>query len=311
MTQKFVLTLMVLTLSACIQVRDPEADKAQSPEVTPGVPKMGARVTPLPQAQTYLVQMDGVPKGAQIQRFSINEKGQKIVEPLEKPEDVVKKAGPQEYAILEAGKPEQRLQVNIPEDVVITGLQRVSKLKLQDMAPNAWGLEKHFRVTGRLYFQGSSALITEGQKVLIEADTIESEGATLQSFSQDQLLVINADGRHGGLIYLKSRELKGTLQVNMYGQSSELQNFLLPDQRNHGFSGGSSGQLVIDIENLNFGRVRYQALPGKGGEGKEVHALCWGGCPNPILKPAGPKGQDGVAQAACWLRHGRCEELRD
>lgn len=311
MNRILLLTLMAGALSACIQVRDPEAKKEEAPKVTAAVSAINAKVTPLPRPQTYWVQFEGVREGAQIQRLSVNDKGQKLVEPLSKPEDVVKNPGLVEYSILEAGKPERRIRVEIPKDHVISGFQKVSSLQLEDLGPNPWGLEKRFRVTGRLYFQGSSALITEGHKLLIEATTIESEGATLQTFSDDQLLAMNTDGRHGGLIYLRSRELKGTLQVNMYGQSSELQNFLSQDQRNQGYNGGSSGQLIVEIENLSFGRIRHEALPGKGGEGKPVYAFCWGGCQNPILKPAGPKGQDGVAQGACWLRNGRCEELRD
>lgn len=305
------LSLVVLTfgLSACIKIRDPKKEAEKSQNAPHPVTQISYEITPLPQPNRYLVKFLGLTPEALLQRSAMNGEGKVELQALSSQEDVVSSGGLYEYRFQDQGH-EQRIEVQVPSDLVIEGDQNVSNFSLEDLKNHELGLEKVLKVSGRLYLKANSFLNTQGMNILIEADSIESEGATLQSFRETEALINNQNGKSGGKLYLKARSLRGTTQVIMRGQTAY--NIFAPGGRTQGFNGGNSGELWVDIPDLSRGFIHYKALPGEAGPGGAPFTMCGfenrSACGAPPA--AGPPGSAGLAQPACLVRDGKCEELK-
>lgn len=297
MFRKLCLVMVLLTVSACIKIRDPkkEVSKDQkSPSVVMGI---SYEIIPLPQPQKYRVRFKGEGiESASIQRRLPDSNIKSMV--VEGDEDVTDQAGIYEYRIQVGGR-EDKLWVEIPQDLVIKGHQNIKDLPLVD-SDRELEFEKKLLISGRLYFVAGSVLTTQGLKVLIEADHIESEGARIQTFPENNYSP-RYDGSGGGLVHLKSRSLYGGLHIIMRGLdggNGGVEKFR-GDARRDGYNGGNSGLLIVEIENLAKGFITYDLLPGRGADGLKKEG-----------KPPGIPGVPGIQHPPCYLVKDRCEELR-
>lgn len=306
MLLKLSLVVIALTTAACIKVRDPKKESNDS-QNAPAVSEITYEIEALDQPNRYLVKFTGLGPDSLVQRSGMGQKGKVEVQSITGSEDMVEQGGFYEYQFQVQGQM-RKIQVQVPTDVVVEGIRNVSEFELEEIKSKTQRINKRLKVEGRLYFKERSALITGGQNVLIEADWIHSEGATLQTFLDSNLLVSDKEPASGGTIYLKSRGIRGTLRVEMKGQTGQVGSVL--NARTDGYSGGNSGELFIEIENLEKGRVEPILQPGEGIKGRAIktcHPQPNNPCVKKTIKPAGADGQPGVAQPVCFLKNMKCE----
>ena len=185
---------LIFSLISCIEVRDPNEEAQVIEEVTH---QPTVEVRPLPQPHRYAVLIKG----------SIDT------------EDVIEQPGVYEYSVQKGGR-QFNLQVEIPQDYVVE-----NEMTLEQLSPVTILDENQFRVLetkGRVFFNARSMLTLMGEKLLIKASSIESEGALLQTFPINQTAGLGLDGRHGGHIKFEAQKIRGTLQVIMRGENAVL-----------------------------------------------------------------------------------------
>lgn len=306
MYKMFLIAVLGLSITACIKVRDPnkEGEKSQEAKIAPQqVSEITYEVEALPEPQKYLVRFKNLSSDTVISK-SNNQL-------LESHEDVATEAGNVEYQVLSGGH-RKSVQVRIPKDLIVSGVTLLSSLPLENLKNDPRGVTKRLSFDGRLYFLAGSKLVTQGTHVLIEAQSIESEGATIETLEANKQLAQNADATHGGRIYLKSPSLRGALHFVMRGEEGQLRNYNRRGPMT-GYNGGNSGYLVVDIQDRSNGAITYELLPGKAGVGVR-QPVSFSQSRNRItvrqLGPRGTPGRSGMSQPPCFLNNGRCEELK-
>lgn len=321
MLNKLLLGMLALSISACIKVRDPKEEAKEESKKGQVAPQQVSEITyeiePLPQFQKYLVRLKNLSGQTSVHRFSANSKDKPVV--VGSLEDVVDHSGLVEYRILSNGQ-ERFLRVEIPNDVLVEGEMPITKLPIEELKNSPLGVDKKVSIKGRLFFKSGSRLVTNGLRVLIEAQTIESEGASVYTRIDTKAAEVrfpNAvykDGDSGGTIYLRAKVLRGALHFHLRGQdgstgeqwSSKHYSVAQVD----GFDGGNSGLLYVDIQDMSHGAITYNAEPGKGGAGVEIRSIHFGGGKSRVLRPKGKDGKSGIVQPPCLIKNGRCEELK-
>lgn len=289
-------------LISCIEVRDPNKETKQNVVAPEQAVQPIAEVMPLSQPQKYAVRIKGLSDQSQITRKKLGVVSEKNPIYGVQGEDIVDSPGFYEYSI-QQGDRKFQVQVEIPQDYIIEG----------DKDLKSYEVEKGFKVlktAGRVFFRASSSLTTNGENFLIQAKSIESEGAMLQTFLPGQTVGVGFNGHHGGLIKIVAEELRGTLQVFMRGQNGGRGETLLgasrkkwQDINNNGGAGGNSGQLELTIKDQTRGQIMFNLEPGKGGEGTKLISHCLlKSCLPVVLKPKGENGRDGIAQQPIGLK---------
>ncbi len=301
MISKLLLFALSLNLISCIEVRDPD-EKAEVTEEVQSQPIVEVR--PLPQPQRYAVLLKGLPYRSRISRRVIGNlkfgESAQLADSTTEAEDIIEQAGHYEYSV-QQGERNFQLRVVIPHDYIVSGdieLQQLEKdLKLQ--GKNLKVLE----TDGRVYFKAGASLTTMGENLLIKAQSIESEGALLQTYPSNHTSPVGIDGNHGGHIKLEASALRGTLQVIMRGGNAgipEASSFLsgkkMDQLNNNGHKGGNSGLLEVKIQDQSQGDITFELEPGKGSVGQAIMTSCFSFMENNPCKPRmyKPKGQDGL-----------------
>ncbi len=297
--------LLVLLLSAnlisCVEVRDSEK-KASPPETTASP---AVEVRPLAQPQRYAVLIKSVSSSAQITRKSMSslkfEQTSQVPTGSSEVEDVVELPGIYEYSISQNGKT-TLVQVTIPKDYIISGDMNLAGFDAP--VKREKGQYRVVETSGRIYFKAGSSLMTNGENLHLKADSIESEGALVQTFPLGQTAQPGQDGRHGGHVKLEARTLSGTLQVIMRGEAGgQAGSANWSSDDNNGRKGGNSGLLEVAIADQKMGDVTFLLQPGKASEGVEVYHMCLlHDCGRTLVKPKGTNGLDGIAQPPLGLK---------
>jgi hypothetical protein len=302
---KFILIALYIGLVSCVEVKDV---KQKVPDEANPDQKITYHIEPLAQPQSYLVQFLGVDCAAPFRKVS----PQKKVEsgPLNQCTHVVTEAGVHEYSFND-----QSLQVIIPEDLILHNKVLVTQLPIEDLDSRK-EIKFRLQVKGRLYLRRGAQLITEGKGILIQAHTIESEGAEILSFEPGQQASPTVHGRSGGIIWVKAQEIKGPLRFVLRGEKGgDGESFLSVRKKVHelildGGHGGNSGRVQIEVDKLKNSYLQTQLDPGVKGSGTEVKSLCFiiSNCQEQILRPRGKDGFDGLPERSCFMQNGVCAE---
>ncbi len=312
MISKLLLITLSLTLISCIEVRDPDAKTKVAEEVQS---QPIVEVRPLPQPQRYAVLIKGLPDRSRISRRVIGNlkfgEAAQLANSTTEAEDIIEQAGHYEYSV-QQGERNFQLRVVIPQDYVVSGDMKLQQLE-KDLKLQGKNL-KVLETDGRVYFKAGASLTTMGENLLIKAQSIESEGALLQTFPVNQTSKFGVDGNHGGHIKLEALALRGTLQVIMRGGNGglpEASSFLsgkkMDQLNNNGHKGGNSGLLEVKIQDQSQGDITFELEPGKGSAGQPIMTFCFSlnaniPCRPRMYKPKGEDGLNGVAQQPLGLK---------
>jgi hypothetical protein len=303
----FLVFLFPVFLVSCIEVRDAnEKNKAPVQENQAGPT---AEVRPLSQPHQYAVLIKNHERLMQVRRRN-TEKGKlglvEIQVSENQAEDLLNQAGSYQYDIIQGDKT-FNLVVEIPQDYVISGQMNLRNLNNlpRDKVEGFYILE----TAGRLFFEAGSSLTTDGEKILVKVNSIESEGALVQTFPKGQTAQIGKSGRHGGHVKLQANTFRGSLHFALRGESGGTGEYpILVSKRINEFnvnggSGGNSGLLEVDIKDKSMGSISFELSPGIGGKGVEIRNQCSGipGCMPVILRPKGQDGSSGVIQQPIGL----------
>lgn len=312
---KFQLSVIMgcLLILGCVEVKDQNEKKIKVIEV----PQITYEIEPLAQPQSYLVRFSGLNCGHNFRRTSTLKS--RVSTDLRNCEDLVNEPGVHVYEWLE-GTVAQSLSVNIPEDKIIDGTVQFSQLNPEDVQDYS-EIKKRVKFTGRLYFRAGSKLVTNGESVLLEADLIHSEGASIMTFESGSKAVEATHGQSGGLIYLRAKKLIGAFRIELRGQiggngenqfsSRKPINSLILN----GSNGGNSGRFWLESLDLNQSQLNLIKEPGMGGQGTEVHRMCIdlsgnNPCrPSAPIRPKGPEGSTGFEERSCLIVNQKCEPL--
>lgn len=117
-----------------------------------------------------------------------------------------------EYEIENSGQELQPLRFSIKPDLIVNTSQKtISELKLQDLRIDV----------GTLYIDRESSLITEGESISINAETIISNEGTIATLSEEKVAQ-PADqgfaGKNGGDLKISTNLLVGNINLIMRGQ---------------------------------------------------------------------------------------------
>ncbi len=305
MRSKILILTFPLLLISCIEVRDPDKKDENSPTE---VAQPTAKVNALNKPQQYAVTIQGDASMSSVTRRPMGLMNQAPLAQISisnaQAEDIVEKPGQYEYSVMQNGQT-FRLQVEIPEDYIVTGDMKIDQLNLN------FNTEKdQFRVLetkGRVFFMAGASLTTNGENLLIIAGMVDSEGAMIQTFPVNQKAKVGTAGRHGGKIRIEAQGLRGTLHILMRGEGGgdgESSTFAtsknISQLDNNGRKGGNSGLLEVVIANKSLGDITYELLPGQGGQGVVIMTSCFSltndHCKPKIYKPKGQDGLPGIAQ---------------
>ncbi|MFN8846804.1 MAG: hypothetical protein ACK5V3_08990 [Bdellovibrionales bacterium] len=302
---KLIMIALNLVLIGCIEVRDV---KSKDPEGQTLDSKIQYGIEPLAHPQKYLVNFFGVSCDSHFRKTSPQKKVE--VASLQNCSHVVTEAGVHEYSFKDL-----QVQVLIPTDLVIDNKVTLSQLPVEELDLNA-EVTHRLKIKGRLYFKRGAQLITEGKRVLIQADVIETEGAEVLSFEVGQQAQATMNGRNGGLIWIKAREIKGSMKFILRGENGgDGENHFITRKKVHelnlaGGHGGNSGRVFIEVENLKNSYLKTEMFPGALGKGTEVKSSCFmiQNCQEQTLRPKGKDGSEGLPERSCLIRKGECSE---
>lgn len=306
--KKLILFISFLSLIGCIEVQDSQRQKNQSPIVSK-VSKITYEIEGLQGPQKYLIRFSGLESIAQITRIGkkLNEKSEVVTEQM----DVVMEPGLYSYRIVENGI-EKIVNIEIPQDFIVDGdyvIQDADLTEVQDSNPRQFKLN----INGRLYFKSGSRLITLGRNLRIETEQMYSEGARILTWPKNSAAEKTNPGLSGGKVYIKSKSLVGSLQIEMRGQNgSPGETWRESGKRpenvlNQGTNGGNSGSLFVHIENMMEGFVTANFEVGKGGIGEPVRGVF---APYEVIKPSMGNGEDGIVEKSCLFVKNECQEIR-
>lgn len=296
------LILIIAFSIGCVEVRDPEAKKNKE-AVGASQPTIQWEVRPLSGPQKYEVILKGVSEGSQIVRKSLNfiKQSSTDYKIAQSPvfSDIVESGGVFEY-LVQLGTQVTKIEVIVPQDLIIEGEVDIKSLPLNlQRDQDEW---KTLETEGRIYFRAGALITTQGAQLLIKARSIESEGATIQTFNLSQTAEALHEGRNGGQIKLVADELRGTLHFVMRGEHGGYGQLPFQNRKgvpfdNRGRRGGNSGLLISEIKDLSRGALSVDFDPGKGGKGTELKSFCMDpNCTPVTIIPQGPDGRDGIVE---------------
>ncbi len=310
---KFQLSVIMCCFLAvgCVEVKDQNEKKSKATEVS----QIAYEIEPLDRPQGYLVRFSGLNCSLNFRRTS--KLKSRISANLRNCEDIVDESGLHEYEWIE-GTVAKSLSVNIPEDKIIVGTVQLDQLNPADFRDQS-EVKKQVKISGRLYLRAGSRLVTNGESVLIEAELIHSEGASILTFESGSRAPEANLGRSGGLVYLKSEQIKGVLNFELRGQhggngeTTAVSRKRWKDLNLNGANGGNSGKLWIESENLNHSQVNILKEVGQPGIGTDVTTFARFEARAPrvrtILRPKGPDGSTGFEEKSCLIVNQKCEAL--
>jgi hypothetical protein len=304
---KFSVIVCCLLTLGCVEVKDQNEKKSKVIQV----PQITYKIEPLAQPQAYLVRFSGLNCGLNFRRTSTLKSRVSI--DLKNCEDLVNEPGVHRYEWLEGSVP-QSLSVNIPEDKIIEGTAQLSQLSPEDVEDHD-EIKKQVKISGRLYFRAGSKLVTNGESVLLEANLIHSEGASIVTFESGSRARQITNGLPGGLIFIKAKKVEGLLRVELRGQHGghgERQGMDV-DRVLNGANGGNSGKLWLQVEDPRNSQLSLVKEVGEPGIGSEI--IRYGTRPRPraprerrVLR-RGADGHSGFEERSCLIVNQKCEPL--
>lgn len=303
MKKIFLLSGLLLTLVSCVEVKDQEEPK--SPEVTAQVSSLSYEIEPLAQPHSYLVRFSGVDCEQKVSKISRSITNQDVQ--LNQCSEVVNESGLHAYSFKEG-----TLHIEIPQDVIIKG-----QLNLSQLNPKIVEQKAHYDLTlkieGRLFFESSSILYTNGASVLIEASDVISDGGRIITHRNVDAPIAQ-NGQHGGFIHLKTNKIQGALEVILLGQNGsngEMYSLLKSVESLviTGGNGGNSGKFWLEVKDDSMSFVNVIKSPGKNGIGREIVGGCGfitQNCQPRVLRPKADDGQPGLKEKSCLIKNNEC-----
>lgn len=299
---------LLLALVGCVEVQD-EKKETQTEDTHVEVSKLSYQIEALAQVQSYLVKFSGIDCDKKITKMT-RSKSDQIVQ-LSQCSEVVNEPGLHVYKFDEG-----MLQVEIPQDVVIRGHMRLSDLNPKKVEQKA-RYTQHLKIAGRLYFESASIISTNGESVLIEAQSISSDGGRIVTFFDNVTASDGQNGKHGGLIHLVSPRIQGAIEVILQGQNGgngesevalngkRLENLII-----NGGNGGNSGQFWLETTDDSMSQIKIIKIPGNRGIGSEIRGGCGlfsgDNCHPRILRPKGTDGHLGLEEKSCMIKNNQC-----
>lgn len=296
----------------CIEVKDQNEKKSKGTEV----PQIAYEIRPLAQPQSYLVRFSGLNCDQSFKKTTSLKS--RINTELRNCEDLVDEPGAHLYEWHE-GTDVKSLIVNIPEDKVIDGTVQLSQLNPEEYE-NHSEIQKHLKISGRLYFRAASRLVTNGESVLIEADIVQSEGASIMTFENGSQAIDGVHGKSGGLIHLRAKKIIGAFRVELRGQNGgNGENHFISGKPIgslilNGSNGGNSGRFWLESLDLSQSQINIIKESGVGGQGTGVTGLCIdltgsNSCQVNTIANRGPDGFSGFEERSCLIVNQKCEAL--
>jgi len=310
----FVMSLMSL-LVGCVEVQDEE--KKSDPVIATQVSNLSYEIEALAQPHSYLVRLKGVNCSESMTRSTFRVKQMQVQ--LSNCQDSLIEPGAYEYEWIDQGQ-KKTILVQIPRDLVIDG-----PLQLNDLMPvdvnNNKNYNKYLKIEGRLFLTYGSKIITNGESVLIEAQSVNSEGGQISTFSEQTQAAANQNGLHGGLIYLKTSKLTGNLKVQLIGQNGGNGG---KDYKSNGLSidlsvsldagnGGNTGSFWLEAEDTKNSYVVIERNYGKSGTPTDKQWCVKRNSKNDskcerwtTLRPSGKDGLPGIEEKSCLIINNEC-----
>lgn len=275
----FMLSVLALCLVACGEAQDEASEPG--PEASKNSGSIKAHVEPADRPNIYNVSLQVTEdcivekKLNGISEKTIELKGHRIIL------DMGIAGG--SSIVYEARRPETReiiesVKLEIPKDLHVSG-NVIAKDLMKSITMQKFG---------RVIFEKDSKLITGGEKILIETESLVSQGATIVTFESG----FDSSNLDGGQLVIKAKEIIGDLFVEMRGKdgvsgapgSSGAAGYVGQNGKTcqdgqdggsggnggdglAGTNGGNSGALFVEIKDNSKGNLTYVMRSGKGGLG--------------------------------------------